>query len=133
MSEREAPEPAGTSADTDAAAAAVRPATAPDLAHVDAALATGAPPVSDAVRTVPAASRPRTGVAAAALVLAIVALAASVFVGWAAPVGLVAVVVAIVALRRPVEPRGVAWWALGLAVLSLVYSAGWLLWAIPQL
>jgi hypothetical protein len=122
--------------DTDAAAqAAVRPDAAPDLAHVDAELGTDAAPVREIRRPdAPApTSAPRAVIAPAALVLAIVALAASLLVGWAAPVGLVAVVIAVVALRRPRETRGVAWWALGLALLSLAYSAGWLLWALPQL
>ncbi|MFJ6653901.1 hypothetical protein ACIQLJ_14010 [Microbacterium sp. NPDC091313] len=123
-------------ADTDAAAqAAVRPATPPDLAHIDAELGTDAAP-SRVIRRAdaPAAGpHPRPVVAPLALVLAVVGLVASLLVGWAAPIGLVAAIAAIVALRRPVEPRGVAWWALGIALLSLVYSAGWLLWALPQL
>lgn len=121
--------------DTDAVAqAAVRPEAPPDLAHVDAELGTDAAPARTIRRTErPAAPGPRRVVAPAALLLAIVGLAASLVVGWAAPLGLVAVIVAIVALRRPIESRGVAWWALGLAVLSLVYSAGWLLWALPRL
>ncbi len=64
-----------------------------------------------------------------ALGLAIVGLAVSFVVGWGVVIGLVAIVLAIIALRRPWESRGVAIWALCLAVLSLIYSAGWLWWA----
>jgi len=77
--------------------------------------------------------RPRRGVAAWALGVAVLALIASFFVGWCFPIGVVAVVVAVVALRRPMESRATAGWALALALLSLVYSAGWLLWVAGQL
>ncbi|MFS0712864.1 hypothetical protein ABC195_03210 [Microbacterium sp. 2P01SA-2] len=73
---------------------------------------------------------PRSGVWA--LALAIVALALSLFVGWAFPLGVAAVVMAVRALRRPWESRTVAVWALGLAALSILYSAGWLAWAATQ-
>lgn len=68
-----------------------------------------------------------------ALGLAIVALTSSLFVGWMLPVALAAVIAAIVALRRPVESRRIAIWALALGALSTLYSVGWLLWALPQL
>lgn len=71
----------------------------------------------------------RRGLAAWALGSSIVGLVVSFFVGWGFPVGLVGVVAAIMALRRPVESRGVAVWALVLGILSVVYSAGWLLFA----
>lgn len=64
-----------------------------------------------------------------ALTFAVIGLVVSLIVGWGFALGLVAVVLAIIALRRPWESRGVAVWALCLAVLSLVYSAGWLWWA----
>jgi hypothetical protein len=72
---------------------------------------------------------PRAVVGPWALGLAIVALAASLVVGWMLPLGLTAIIVAIVALRRPVERRSVGTWALVLAGASVLYSAGWLLWA----
>jgi len=71
----------------------------------------------------------RRGLAAWALGFAILGLAASLFVGWGFPLGLVAIVLAIMALRRPLESRAVAVWALVLAGASLLYSAGWLLFA----
>ena len=46
--------------------------------------------------------------------------------------GLVAIVTAIVASRRPVERRGVVVWAIVLGALSVLYSAGWLLWAASR-
>jgi hypothetical protein len=74
----------------------------------------------------PAPRRRRTAVGAWALGLAIAALAASLLVGWMLPLGLVAVVLAIVSLRRRGESRAVAVWALVLGAASIVYSAGWL-------
>ncbi|MGX1934427.1 hypothetical protein [Microbacterium resistens] len=64
-----------------------------------------------------------------ALLAAIVALAASLFVGWGIPVAIIAVVSAIMCLRRPVESRSMSVWALVLGSVATVYSAGWLLWA----
>ena len=55
-------------------------------------------------------------------------LIVSMFVGWGFPIGLVAVVSAIIALRRPLENRAVAVWAIALGTLSILYSAGWLLY-----
>ncbi len=64
-----------------------------------------------------------------ALGLSVVALALSLVVGWAFPLGLASALLAVLALRRPWESRAVAVWALALAALSLVYSALWLVWA----
>lgn len=85
-------------------------------------------PVHTAVEWAPAADPlPTSG--AWALGLAIIGLALSLVVGWAFPLGLTAVVLAILALRRPWERRAVAVWALVLGAVSLIYSAGWLVWA----
>ncbi|MFB8388026.1 hypothetical protein ACFC3F_12895 [Microbacterium sp. NPDC055910] len=78
----------------------------------------------------PPASR---GVAAWALGFAIAGLIGSLLVGWAFPVGLVGVIVGIVALRNPVENRTAAVWAVVLGAVSILYSAGWLLWAAGEL
>lgn len=67
-----------------------------------------------------------------ALLAAIVALGASFFVGWGIPVAVVAVIAAIMSLRRPVENRAVARWALVLGLCATVYSLGWLVWAGMQ-
>jgi hypothetical protein len=72
------------------------------------------------------------GLAGWALAFAIVGLIVSMFVGWGFPIGLVAVVSAIIALRRPLENRSVAVWAIVLGTLSILYSAGWLLYAAAQ-
>ncbi|MFC8682704.1 DUF4190 domain-containing protein [Microbacterium ureisolvens] len=64
-----------------------------------------------------------------ALAFAIVGLVVSLFVGWGFPIGLIAVVSGIIALRRPLESRAVAVWAIVLGVVSILYSAGWLLYA----
>lgn len=75
---------------------------------------------------------PARGTAAWALVFAIIALLVSMFVGWGFLLGISAIVTAIIALRRPLESRQVAIWALVLGVVSLVYSAGWLLYATSR-
>ena len=72
------------------------------------------------------------GLAGWALAFAIVGLIVAMFVGWGFPIGLVAVVSAIIALRRPLESRAIAVWAIVLGTLSILYSAGWLLYAAAQ-
>ncbi|GAA3930308.1 hypothetical protein [Microbacterium soli] len=67
-----------------------------------------------------------------ALFAAIVALATSMFVGWGIPVAVVAVVAAVMSLRRPIENREVATWALVLGLCATLFSAGWLIWATMQ-
>jgi len=76
---------------------------------------------------VPGPAEPR--LAPWALLSAIVALFASLFVGWGIPVAIVSVISAIMSLRRPGENRVVSVWALVLGILATLYSAGWLLWA----
>jgi hypothetical protein len=75
---------------------------------------------------------PPRGLAGTALAFAITGVFVAFFVGWGFPVGVAAVVIAIVALRRPVESRVVAGWALALGILSVLYSAGWLLFAATR-
>lgn len=75
---------------------------------------------------------PRRGLAAWALVFALLGLVVSLFVGFGFPLGLVAIVAGLLALRRALESTALAWWAIGLAALSLVYSAGWLYFAATQ-
>jgi hypothetical protein len=72
------------------------------------------------------------GLAGTALSFAIAGLLVSFVVGWGFPVGIAAIVIAVVALRRPVESRAVAGWALALGILSVLYSAGWLMWAASR-
>lgn len=67
-----------------------------------------------------------------ALLAAIVALGASFFVGWGIPVAIVAVIAAVMSLRRPVESRAMGRWALVLGLCAIVYSLGWLVWAGMQ-
>ena len=67
-----------------------------------------------------------------ALVAAIVALIASWFVGWGIPLAIIAVVAAIMSLRRPVESRSIATWALVLGLAATLFSLGWLIWAAMQ-
>lgn len=75
---------------------------------------------------------PTRGLAGWALGFAIAALIISMFVGWGFPIGLVAIVTAIMALRRPLESRAVAVWAIVLGAVSLLYSAGWLWFAASR-
>lgn len=77
---------------------------------------------------------PRTarGAAGWALGFAIVGLLVSLVVGWGFPLGLVAVILAVVALRRPFESRSAAVWAITLGGVSILYSGGWLWWAATQ-
>lgn len=75
---------------------------------------------------------PRRGLAAWALVFALLGLVVSLFVGFGFPLGLVAIVAGLLALRRALESTALAWWAIGLGALSLVYSAGWLYFAATQ-
>ena len=65
-------------------------------------------------------------------IIGIAALIVAMFVGWGFPIGLVAIITAIVALRRPLESRMAAVWALVLGAVSLLYSAGWLLFAATR-
>lgn len=93
-------------------------------APVDVAVAT-----TGTVPTWTEPQRPGVGIAGWALGFAIVAVVVSWFVGWGFPLGIGAAVAAIVALCRPLESRPIAVWALVLGVLSVLYSAGWLVWA----
>jgi hypothetical protein len=79
-------------------------------------------------------ARARGALAGWALGLAVAGLAVSVFVGWGFPIGVAAVVVGTMALRRGrLENRSLVIWALVLGGLSLVYSAGWIVWGIPRI
>lgn len=75
---------------------------------------------------------PQRGLAGWALAFSIAGLVGSLFIGWGFPIGLVGAISAILALRRPLESRGVAIWALVLGLVSVLYSAGWLWWAATQ-
>ena len=134
--------PAGTTPPTTAPPAATAPPTTtpaaprpaddlddPRLATAQREVAAFGPhPVAG--EWLPAAPPKRRSLAPAALGTAIVALAAAVFVGWLLPLGLIAIVLAAVALRRRGDSRAMAGWALALGILSVLYSAGWLLWAV---
>jgi hypothetical protein len=81
---------------------------------------------SDGTDTIPV-REPR--LAPWALLSAIVALFASLFVGWGIPVAIVSVISAIMSLRRAGESRSMSVWALVLGLVATLYSVGWLLWA----
>ncbi len=73
------------------------------------------------------------GLAGWALGFSIAGLVVSLFVGWGFPIGIVGVVSAILALRRPLESRAVAVWALVIGLVSILYSAGWLVFAAGRI
>ena len=91
------------------------------------------PPSTTAQWLMPATAAPHRGLAAWALAFSIAGLVVSLFVGWGFPIGLVGVVSAILALRRPLESRAVAVWALAIGGVSILYSAGWLLHAASRI
>lgn len=68
-----------------------------------------------------------------ALGVSIIALLAALFTGWLVPLGMIAAVLAIVSLRRRHDSRTVAVWALALALLSVAFGIGWLIWGFSQL
>lgn len=69
------------------------------------------------------------GLSGWALAFAIIGIVVALFVGWGFPIGIVAVVTGIIALRRPLESRAIAVWAIVVGGVSILYSAGWLLYA----
>lgn len=89
-------------------------------------------PVHAAVEWAPAPAAPLPRAGGWALMFAVLGLAVSFIVGWGFPIGILGVILAIIALRRPWESRPMAVWALCLSTLSLIYSAGWLWWAWSQ-
>jgi hypothetical protein len=92
-----------------------------------------APDLDAPLRWAPAAPEaPSRGMAAWALTFGVLALVVAMFVGWGFPLGIVAIVTAIIALRRPLESRAVAVWALVLGAVSVLYSAGWLVFAATR-
>ncbi len=106
--------------------------TAPlDVPATDAGPDDEPEPLAGAEWTAPAEVH-HGGMSGWALGLAVVALGASFFVGWTFPLGIAGAIVAIVALRRPWDSRVVAGWALALSILSVAYSAGWILWLVGQ-
>ena len=80
----------------------------------------------------PPTAAPYRGLAGWALAFSIAGLVVSLFVGWGFPIGLVGVVSAILALRRPLESRAVAVWALAVGTVSILFSAGWLFYAAAR-
>lgn len=78
---------------------------------------------------VPDDAAPPMSLAVLSLGFAVVGLIVSFVVGWGFPLGIVAIVLGALSLRRLVESRPLAVWGIVLGVLSLVYSGGWLMWA----
>jgi len=78
-----------------------------------------------------AETRPRA-IGPWALALAVVGVIVSLFVGWGFPLGLAGFVAGIIAVRRPTEGSALGVWAIVLSLVSIVYSAGWILWAVSR-
>ncbi|UWF77918.1 MULTISPECIES: hypothetical protein [Microbacterium] len=108
----------------------------PEYRLPEALIARGPQTDADAFRSVEGAPQDEpvddAKLAPWALFAAIVALATSMFVGWGIPVAVVSVIAAIMSLRRPVENRAIAMWALVLGIAATVFSLGWLIWAAMQ-
>ena len=85
----------------------------------------GAEPEQELAWAPPAPRRPPS-LAGWALAVAIIGLIVSFVVGWGFPVGIIAIITAIAALRRPGARRQAAAWALALGILSILYSALWI-------
>lgn len=83
-------------------------------------------PAPEAVWAPPAPVR--KGLGGSALAFSIAALGGSFVVAWMFPVGILALVLGIIAVRRAEESTTFGRWAIGLSLLSLVYSAGWAAW-----
>jgi hypothetical protein len=96
-------------------------AHAPDVHAPDAA-----PQTSPELAWAPPAPRRPPALAGWALAVAITGLIVSLVVGWGFPVGIIAIITAIAALRRPGRRRQAAGWALALGILSILYSALWI-------
>jgi hypothetical protein len=105
------------------------PPTAPVVVTVPVAPgASAAPepkPEQELAWAPPAPHRP-SALAGWALAVAIIGLIVSFVVGWGFPVGIIAIIAAIAALRRPGAKRQAAAWALALGILSVLYSALWI-------
>jgi len=89
-------------------------------------------PAPVAVWLMPEPTPPQRGLASWALAFSVAGLIVSLFVGWGFPIGIVGVVTGILAMRRPLESRATAIWAIVLGGVSILYSAGWLLWAASR-
>lgn len=89
-------------------------------------------PAPTAQWLMPPTDAPHRGLAAWALAFSIAGLFVSLFVGWGFPIGLVGLITGILAVRRPLESRQIAVWAIAIGSLSILYSAGWLLFAAAQ-
>jgi hypothetical protein len=85
-------------------------------------------PTTGVVVIAPAAGGP-ANLGGIALGFSIIGLIASIVVGIALPIGLTGIVLGVLSLRRRFESRPVALWAISLGAVSVLYSAGWLLWA----
>ncbi|GAA3656347.1 hypothetical protein [Microbacterium marinilacus] len=90
----------------------------------------------DAGVAVPTASSPtarrtsRGRLASWSLSVAMFALTASWFTGWALPLAVVGVVLAGVALLARRAGRELAWWGLGLGLGAVGCSAFWIVWGL---
>lgn len=104
-----------------------RPPTAPVDVREQLAQHEELPATTATLRTTDAASP--ANFATLSLGFAVVALIVAIVVGWGFPIGVGAVTLGVMSLRGRVESRPIAAWGVALGALSLVYSAGWLMYA----
>ncbi|MDY0830209.1 hypothetical protein SK224_13830 [Microbacterium sp. BG28] len=104
-----------------------RPPTAPVDVRAQVAQHEEFPATTATLPTTDAASP--ANFATLSLGFAVVALVVAIVVGWGFPIGIGAVVLGLMSLRGRVESRPIAAWGVALGALSLLYSAGWLMYA----
>ncbi|MDR6199234.1 hypothetical protein QE374_001143 [Microbacterium sp. SORGH_AS428] len=107
-----------------------RPPTAPVDVQEQVAQHEELPATTATLPTTDAASP--ANFATLSLGFAVVALIVAIVVGWGFPIGVGAVVLGLMSLRGRVESRPIAVWGVALGALSLIYSAGWLMYAAIQ-
>ncbi|GAA4777995.1 hypothetical protein [Microbacterium gilvum] len=78
-------------------------------------------------------ARRRVSVSSPSMTLGMFSLTMAWFTPWVAPLGVVAVVLALVALLRRQSDRPLAWWGLGFGLVALAFCAIWAIWILDQL
>lgn len=77
--------------------------------------------------------RRRVSLSSPSLVLGMFALTMSWFTPWVAPLALIAVVLALIALICRHADRALAWWGFGFGVVAIASCGVWALWILGQL
>lgn len=80
-----------------------------------------------------ASRRRRISLSSPAMTIGMFSLTVSWFTPWVAPLALIAVLFAVIALLRRHPQRVLAWWGLGFAVAAVLFCGVWALWIVGQL